>query len=369
MNSINVCSPSFDTADSYGRIASELRAHLTRHGVHVNTFAFDDSAPETRLVPSSVSIMMGYPTAFDAEPGHPAIARLGKRIVITMFESTQLPDGWVEKLNQADVIVAPSTFARRLFIDSGVTVPVVIVPLGVGAAYRYQPRKYNPIFTVCAIADRGQRKGWHRALFAFNNAFGDDMSVRLVLKTRARGLPFEITNPNVRVLSEDMSEEDLAAFYASCDVMLFPAAGEGFGLPCREFAATGGIVLATDWSGTADDLPEWGIPIPVTGFVGAWHNQIEHKLHGLGEWAEPDVDFMTGWLKRLRDTDVTFRNHVGWIASHNARRLYRWDAFAEHVFRLAQTLAATHTVRRAQALDREQEGETNGERTRTPVLA
>lgn len=366
MNSINVCSPSFDPADSYGRIASELTAHLARRGLHVNTFAFDDSAPETRLAPSPVSVMMGYPTAFDGgegegdAPGHPLIARLGKRIVISMFESTQLPDGWVETLNRADLVVVPSTFVRRLFLDSGVSAPVVIVPLGVGTAYRYQPRKRSRVFTVCAIADRGQRKGWHRALFAFNNAFGDDPNVRLILKTRAKGLPFDITNPNVTVLAEDMSEDDLAAFYATCDVMLFPSAGEGFGLPCREFAATGGIVLATDWSGTADDLAEWGIPIPVTGFVGAWHNQVEHKLHGLGQWAEPDGDFMTAWLKKLRDTDVDLRNKLGWLASQRARQLYRWDTFAEQVFRLAQTLETTHVVRR-EAVD--------GDRDRTPVFA
>lgn len=361
MNSINVCSPSFDTADSYGRIASELTTHLTRRGVHVNTFAFDESAPDTRLVPSPVSIMMGYPTAFDVEPGHPAVARLGKRIIISMFESTALPDGWVETLNRADLVVVPSTFVRQLFIDSGVTVPVVIIPLGVGEAYRYKPRKWHKVFTVCAIADRGQRKGWHRAIFAFNNAFGDDMSVRLVLKTRARGLPFDLLNPNVTVLAEDMSERALAAFYARCDVMLFPSAGEGFGLPCREFAATGGIVLATDWSGTADDLPAWGIPVPVTGFVTAWQNQVESKLSGIGQWAEPDMAFMTDWLKRLRAADVGFRNKLGYLAAQNARRLYRWDVFAEQVFRLAQTLELTYR--------HETTGVKHGDRDRAPVFA
>lgn len=349
MKSINVCAPSFDNADSYGRIASELRTHLTRRGIHVNTFSLDDSAPEDRLVPAPVSIMLGYPTAFDSEPGHPMIARLGKRIVVTMFESTALPEGWVESLNRADIVVAPSTHVRRLFIDNGVTVPVVIAPLGVGTAYTYRERKTSDVFTVCAIADRGLRKGRHSAVHAFYRAFGLDENVRLILKVR-RGNEFNILNPNITVVAEDMDEEELAAFYAEADVMLFLSAGEGFGLPCREFAATGGIVLATDWSGIADDLAEWGIPVPVTGFSTAWLDTP--KLYGIGEWAEPDLDYAAEWLKKLRAADVRMRNAAGRLASINARRLYRWDAFSEHLFRLAQTLEATY-----------------GERNRTPVSA
>lgn len=352
MKSINVCAPSFDSCDSYGRIASELRAHLTRRGVHVNTFAFDDTAPEDRLIPTSVSIMLGYPTAFDAEPGHPLIARMGKRIAVTMFESTSLPDGWVEALNRCDVVVAPSAFVRQLFIDNGVNVPVVIAPLGVGEAFTYRERKAADVFTVCAIADRGLRKGRHSAVHAFFRAFGYDESVRLLLKVR-RGGEFNILNPNMTVVAEDMDEDELAEFYASADAMLFLSAGEGFGLPCREFAATGGIVLATDWSGTSDALPEWGIPVPVTGFSTSWLDTP--KLYGIGEWAEPDLDHAAEWLKKLRVADVHLRNTMGRLASVNARRLYRWDAFAEHILRLAQTLETTGVI--------------DGERNRTSVSA
>ena len=335
MTVLNLFALRYDPADSYGRIASELRTHLTRKGVQLNALSVEDTDEKPMLIKLAFGgLHLGYPETLDR---FGALGQYGTRVTHTMFESTKLPDGWVERLNTRQGLSVPSKFVHDLMVTEGVRIPIEIHPLGVDVStYRWTPRKRQKVFTVLAIADRGQRKGWHHAAFAFVKAFGNRSDVRLILKTRKSGLRMTILNPNMYVMSEDLTEQELARLYQSCDVMIGASSGEGFGLPWREYAATGGLCLATNWSGLADDLNQWGVPIPVNRLVPAWEGE---KFEGLGEWAEPDTDALAAELVRLRDLSLHDRNDIGRVFALNVRRLYRWETFAAQLFRFWEGLA------------------------------
>src|SRR5690606_12701591 len=117
---------------------------------------------------------------------------------------------------------------------------------------------------------------------AFNKAFGDDMRYRLILKSRTDAVNVSISNPNIEIIAQDMSDEEMCQLYHRAHVMLFPTRGEGFGLPPREFAATGGLAMATNWGGTAENIDRWGIPIehamePAYNTTSKWAGTV-------GEW-------------------------------------------------------------------------------------
>ena len=58
-------------------------------------------------------------------------------------------------------------------------------------------------------------------------------------------------------------ETQAAALYRSCDVLVLPYRGEGFGLPIAEAMATGLPVIATARGGAQDFLDEaWAYPLP-----------------------------------------------------------------------------------------------------------
>jgi glycosyltransferase involved in cell wall biosynthesis len=338
---VNVFAPFWNIADSYGRVANELADGIEAYGVRVNRYGED--TPRAGERPHSLSLggfLLAYPTNFKHMGG---LSNLGTRIAVTMFESTKLPPGWVDVLNTCAAVIVPSRWLIEVFQREGVTVPVHCVPLGVSEVYRKVRRrndKKRP-YTYLVIADRGNRKGWMMALDAFYRAHGENTNYRLILKSR-NDLGFRLNNANIRIITGDYSDERMAQLYARCDCMINPHRGEGFGLLPREFAATGGISITTDWSGTADDLPLWGLGVRIKGLVPAWVG--EEGLEGNGLWADPDIDHLVEIIRMVAD----HRDHFARIAKINGewvRDNYRWSAFARQSYRIyEEAVHASHRV-------------------------
>lgn len=341
---MNIFSPNYDPYDGYGRMGLELVYHLDEQGVYCNaqggantqtvwrtqTKAIQDLMSKP-IRPMVGGLLLGYPTLHER---YTVLAQSGMRIAITMFESTRLPDGWVPALNECDAVIVPSKWLVKAMKHCGVIKPIHVVPLGISETFlvadmRDYHRVYtmrNP-FTFLCWGDRGIRKGWNIAMQSFVDAFGDRQDVRLLVKARQGGsFPYEISNANIEIVRDDLDEFGLRDLYLRCDAMVFPSRGEGFGLPPREFAATGGPAIATGW--WADDIQEWGYPINYK-MVKAWENHPDHD--GLGKWAEPDLAHLSKQMKHLVDQDRRIVSYIGQKSANHVAKLYRWDKFAEGV--------------------------------------
>lgn len=338
MNTINVFCPTWHEADSYGRVARELSAALENEGLRVNRYGAH--APDAPRSIAFGGIVLGWPEnayVFGRLPLN------GPRIHLTMFESTTLPPGWATTLNSADAVIVPSHWLVEVFRDSGVKAPLYVCPLGVSEAFQYveRPPRREP-FTFLAIGDRGRRKGWHLAGFAFQRAFENSMDYRLIYKCRPGALP-GISNPNIEVVARDLSDTEMAALYARADCMVFPAAGEGQGLPPLEFAATGGRVIATDWSGCSDYIRYIGEPLRYR-MVSAWGS--DNFLGGLGDWAEADIDHLSQLMQKIASEPN--RSREGLWRANWVRATYDWSrlgAFVRDVWE--EVCDARHRVRDA----------------------
>jgi glycosyltransferase involved in cell wall biosynthesis len=323
-NAINLYSPNADPADSYGRLAIELADGLSKRA-HVNFWA----SPGYGVInPALGGLMLGYPILY---PNYGTLAQFGKRVALTMFESTILPPQWREILNGCSAVIVPSRWCAEVFAANGVTVPIYTIPLGISAAFQYveRPLDRKP-YTFLAIADGGKRKNWEATAFAFVKAFGDDPNYRLILKCREYGIGIRITNSNIEVISESLTDAQMAELYGRADCMVFPTCAEGWGLPPREFAATGGAAIATNWGGTADDIDQWGYPLNST-LTKAWVGHRRKEDLELGEWAQPDRDHLIE-LMRFVSANREEAHYRGRAAALAVRRLYSWDAFAAGVF-------------------------------------
>lgn len=342
----------WDIADSYGLIACQLARHLSALGVHVNALGLGetvmDSQPEDiRAITSQPiraslgGIFLGYPTLYDRHPN--PLGKLGPRIGISMFESSKIPADWIEPLNGLDAVVVPSKFCKTVFAECGVTVPIHVVPLGIGEVYQYAERPTDRPLTFMAFLDRGARKGGIVALQAFQIAFGNDPRYRLILKMRKPRQGMNLLNPNIGVIQRDMTEQELYELYLSADVLINPHKGEGFGLIPREFAATGGLALTTDWSGTADDIDLWGLPLPYTLVKADWKGHSRFEGTDLGEWALVDPVEVANKLQTVASARAYYHG-LGKVYSERARKLYSWRAFAERVLTIWNEVAVRSRV-------------------------
>ena len=334
VNFVNIASPDWSPADSYGRIARELMQVLQSRDVWVNQFG--GNLPERmKIKPALGGFLLGYPTLHNRY--HVITQKGSPRVAITMFEATVIPAEWIEPLNACDAVIVPSQFLVDVFRDCGVTTPIHVVPLGISEAF-HKPvlRQRSKPFTFLCIGDRGTRKGWWDTARAFNMLFGDDMNYRLVIKSRT--FHITLTNPNIEIIEDDYTDEQMCELYQRAHVLMFPTKGEGFGFPPREMAATGGVAMATNWSGTADDIDCWGVPMQPIAMEQAFEDHNVEFAGRVGQWAAPfGCEGVAAYMQHVVDDYEQYAKRAfrqaSWVHEH-----YRWSDFVDGCWRVYESL-------------------------------
>lgn len=251
----------------------------------------------------------------------------------TMFESTRMPEEKVAAINaEAAACVVPCEWCRDMFREQGVTAPLYVVRWGIDPAdyYPLERNGHRP-YTFLWSGTPDKRKGWDLTYRAFRAAFGDDPDVMLVLHFRKMPRCLSGCNDdNVTMVAGMMGRQKLRSLLKAADCFVWPSRGEGWGLPPREAAATGIPALVTNWSGLAEELEHWGLPIDVAGLEPAEFNGWDPGE--VGEWAIPDFDHLVWQMRWVRDNQG--------IAAAAAREAARWLAQNATWKRTALGLAA-----------------------------
>lgn len=235
----------------YGTIGVELKKALADAGaamVPLTNFDWD------------AAVGMGWPAAW-------IIGHHGPRrdfVWHTMFEAVPFPEGWVDVVNQAGGLWAPTQWVADQFAEAGVTVPTFVSGYGVR----------TEVFSPPAV-DRSEHQGpfrvlaWARGLLSRKNLV---MAVKVfcaanlpdaVMEVKVN-LDDELTTDGMGVIGrndvtfikKDWSSARLANWLRSGDVLLYLSSGEGFGLMPLEAMATGLPVICAYNTGMMDYLTE-----------------------------------------------------------------------------------------------------------------
>lgn len=292
--------------EGYGRLESLLKKYIDFNSDSENVF------------------LLGYP--------HDCKKPKGKLVYHSVFEATKLPPKWVEPANDADAIITTDLYCANVFKDSGVKVPIYIVPEGTDEFEIYEPGTDPFTFLHYSFTSENDRKGSRILLRAFLEKFGNNEEVRLIMKgnTHETDLNFWKKYPNVEYIYANYDRQQMRELIAKSNCFVFPSKAEGFGLPPIENMAHGIPTIVSKNTAMASYARELGIPLNMKAKQKSEYDIWEN----VGYWFVPDKEH----LKELM-WDV-YKNYDDYKAEAVAKQFLvkKWYDFEKIAQKLAKVL-------------------------------
>lgn len=270
----------------------------------------------------------------------PKVVGVGPLVQYTMMEQDLIPLVHVEEINRyVNLLFVPCQMCAESFRRGGVEVPIQVLHHGIDpGAFPLLERPEREVFTFGTFGQQNERKGVDVLLRAFQDEFGADESVRLILNATLSGPWLRVDAPRVEVRNAFLDRAGVLEYLRELDAMVLPSRGEGFGLCGLEAMATGLPTIATNWSGPADYLdPADSYPLSYRLVDTAGFDFGGMRL--FGRWAEPSYLHLRALMRHLFDHREEGRA-AGRRASARVHRDWRWERPAKQIVAAIDLLAA-----------------------------
>ena len=184
------------------------------------------------------------------------------------WEESAFPRKYVQSFNEnLNGITVMSEYVKKVLINNGVRVPIAVVGLGAEHILDVTPKPMrlstSKRFKFLHISSCFPRKGVDVLLEAYSEAFSIEDDVTLIIKTFPNphnDIASQIERlqaqnpqaPEIILINEDLQDEHIAWLYKTCDALVAPSRGEGFGLPMAEAMLFNLPVITTAYGGQSD---------------------------------------------------------------------------------------------------------------------
>lgn len=253
-------------------------------------------------------------------------------------EANKCNPAWIDNINKMDLVIVPSEFTKRVFLDSGdVKTPIIVVPEAYPEVFD-EPSdgqqlelnlstKFNFLVVgqITGTNVDNDRKNIPYMIKWLAEVFDGQPDVGVVIKTNS-GTNTELdkrnvqsifakligevskpTGPKFYLLHGHMSDKEMKGLYTHPDIKALVSLthGEGYGLPILEAAACNLPVIVTDWSGHLEFLKE-GKYIGVDYIMGEVHeSRVDNQIFMSGvKWAYPTESDSKRRLAKFRQSSV-----------------------------------------------------------------
>ncbi|KAF6262613.1 hypothetical protein COO60DRAFT_599783 [Scenedesmus sp. NREL 46B-D3] len=383
---------------------SLIRGRLPQRELQRPAIAICHTFPDCYLLPKDTNGM--------DVPGCPCPSPDMKDLVVyrvgrTMFETNSLPRHLVEHCNSMDEVWVPTEFNRETFTAAGVSPEkLFVVPQGIDAGY-FDPTKHEPLvlrelpgtqlvtgaarnsyssssesqgknsFVFMSVFKWETRKGWDVLLDAYLHEFraGEAVELHIMTKPFAKGKEnfqdqvlqwlqrrFSISAaqaarlPPVYVYGRHVDDATYPRLYASCDCVVLPTRGEGWGRPQMEAMSMAKPVITTNWSGPTAYINEAvAYPLAVDHLAAADADMNltvtdarEINTYFKGQfWAQPNVAHLRQLMRQVF-TNPQQAAAKGQAAREHILRHFTPDGLAikvmEEIMRIQDKLGLNRTV-------------------------
>lgn len=335
--SLKISTYSFHTPiGGYGILNNNIYKHLVRHGVEVfcsHEFAPPESSNEWLILDEEERNLFRKPfekqkigisgtTPFEFIHNQSEV-----KVAMTMAESDRLGEKWVTACNGMTHVIVPSQFFLDVFRNSGINVPISIIPGGVDTErFPYFEREEKDVFTFGSCGYLNERKGIFELIRAFSSEFAHDEPVKLKLHTSNGFFRYykDFKDPRITLSWKHKTFDELKDFYNSLDCFVFPSKAEGIGYPPREAMSTGLPTILTNYSGLSDVAdPKYAYPLQVKSLTPR-----KDMLEQPGNWAEIDIAELMYWMRYVYEHQQESREK-GKKASETLAANYSWNYCTE----------------------------------------
>lgn len=260
------------------------------------------------------------------------------------WEVIGLPELWVWMCNQMDEVWVCSETFKNVAKTWGVRVPIYVVPTPMDMNIQVSKNaRSSKKFTFLSNFQWTQRKNPQLLLGSYWRAFENVKDVRLVLKVyranfsmseqlaiqsdieRYKELQPQKHYPEIKLILNELSEQEVADLYEDCDCYVLPHKGEGWGVPQMEAMAHGKPIISTSFGGIHEWLDQssaWLIPFKYENVYGMDHIPW-YKKEFL--WAKPDqIVFELMMKEAYKDKKLT--KEKGMLAQMIMREKFSLEA-------------------------------------------
>lgn len=258
------------------------------------------------------------------------------------WELEEAPADWIPAFDFVDEVWTPSEFAAdaiRRIAPKHIKVSAAPYPIYLNArppADRGRfglPEDRVVVFTAFDLRSTAQRKNPRAALAAFQRAnrqlggpallvckvVGGDLYPEMLAALAAE----VADDPSVRLMTDNLTSEEMAVLTASVDIVLSLHRSEGYGLLLAEAIWQGKATVATGWSSNVEFMDESSSAlvrfelVPVAG---------DGPIYRSGRWANADVADAAEQLAALI-ADKTLRGRWSAATAQNKHVSFDRDAW------------------------------------------
>jgi glycosyltransferase involved in cell wall biosynthesis len=256
----------------------------------------------------------------------------------TPWESTKVPNHWIENMRRCDEVWATSNFVRDIYLKNGVNANIHVIPHGISKEFSVIERELTGRFNFLHIGGDSKRKNAQMVVDAFLELFEGDDDYRLILKYNKfcyaevyinnRLVPASV-HPQIIAIPDNFETEDLVSLYHKAHCMVYPTMGEGFGMIPFEAIATGLPTIVTNLTGCAD-FAKLGIPLEAEFDKANWNDHLYET--DTGNWASPDFEQLIQLMQHVVNEYDEFKKY----AARSARIIHSewsWASTADKILK------------------------------------